>query len=126
MQIRGIRRGLADLQLNEAFQLEYTNKQQLKRAMEATADCIAAFGQTIVNSSESNLNALHHAVQEARAEQALCLKDFRNISSPETLRDVGSILTDLSRITVETERQNVNREALRTTPVARNQNSASE
>jgi uncharacterized membrane protein YgaE (UPF0421/DUF939 family) len=110
VQIRGIRRGLADLQLSETFQLEYNNMQQLKRAMEATAECIAAFGETIVDSSVSNLRILCQCVQEARAEQASCMKDFKNISSPQTLRDVGSILTDLSRIVTETERQNADRE----------------
>ncbi|RDV13991.1 hypothetical protein DXT99_16970 [Pontibacter diazotrophicus] len=106
VQIRGMRRGLSDLQLNEVFQLEYDNIRQLKRAMGATADCVAAFGETMLVSSEENLSLLKQNILTARAEQALCLQDFKRISSLETLRDVGSILTDLNRIVAETERQN--------------------
>ena len=110
VQIRGIRRGLADLQLNEVFQLEYQNMQQLKKAMEATADCIAAFGETMVKPCDKNLFLLKRSIQSARLEQSLCLLDFKRISSLETLRDVGSILTDLNRIVAETERQNPEKE----------------
>lgn len=110
VQIRGIRRGLADLQLNEVFQLEYQNIQQLKRAMEATAECITVFGETMVEPSETNLTLLKKAIQQARMEQALCLQDYKRIASLETLRDVGSILTDLNRIVAETERQNPEKE----------------
>ena len=110
VQIRGIRRGLADLQLNAVFQLEYTNVEQLKRAMGATAACIAAFGETMVASSAESLSLLNQSIQQARAEQALCLQDLQHISSLETLRDVGSILTDLNRIVAETERQSLEKE----------------
>ncbi|MFD2999211.1 aromatic acid exporter family protein [Pontibacter toksunensis] len=110
VQIRGIRRGLADLQLNEVFQPEYQNILQLKRAMEATADCVAAFGETMVDPSDTNLLLLNKKIQRARVEQALCLQDIKRISSLETLRDVGSILTDLNRIIAETERQNPEKE----------------
>ncbi len=110
VQIRGIRRGLADLQLSETFLLEYHNIQQLQQAIAATADCIVAFGETVVVSSDSNLKQLREQVQQARIEQDLCLADFKNIHSAETLRDVGSILTDLSRIVSETERQNPEKE----------------
>ncbi|MFD2244723.1 FUSC family protein [Pontibacter ruber] len=110
VQIRGIRRGLADLQLDETFQLEFSDLQQLKRAMDATANCITAFGETMIHASEANLLQLSKAIELARSEQALCLLELRNIASLETLRDVGSVLTDLSRIVAETERQNLSRE----------------
>ncbi|PRY11988.1 uncharacterized membrane protein YgaE (UPF0421/DUF939 family) [Pontibacter ummariensis] len=106
VQIRGIRRGLADLQQDESFKREYTNISQLKRAIEATAECITAFGRTVVDSSESNLAILGTAIQEAQAEQARALKDLQQLSRLETIRDVGGILTDLSRMVAETERQN--------------------
>ncbi|WP_242928936.1 FUSC family protein [Pontibacter vulgaris] len=106
VQVRGIRRGLADLQQNKAFGIELAFSEQLERAMEATATCIELFGKTIVNASAENLMALSTANEVARAEQALCLRELKNIFSLETLRDVGSILTDLSRIVTETERQN--------------------
>lgn len=106
VQIRGIRRSLHDLQQSQSFQREYPNIQQLQKAMEATAACITIFGETVVDSSEINLSALREQVQVAREEQARCLIDFKNVASPEVLRDTGSVLTDLSRIVKETERQN--------------------
>lgn len=110
VQIRGIRRSLADLQLTDAFKLEYTNVQQLKRAIVATADCIAAYGETVSDASPAKLGTLLAQVQEARTEQARCLVDFKNAASPEVLRDIGSVLTDLSRIVKETERQRLESE----------------
>ena len=110
VQIRGIRRSLHDLQQNQAFQAEYANIQQLQRTLEATAACIAIFGKTIVDPSEENLSALRTKIEVARAEQARCLVDFKNVTSPEVLRDTGSVLTDLSRIVKETERQNTEKQ----------------
>ncbi|MCJ8166276.1 aromatic acid exporter family protein [Pontibacter sp. E15-1] len=112
VQIRGIRRGLADLQLNAVFQEEYPNIPQLQKAVSATAEGITVFGEAIVVPSDRNLAALRKQVQLAREDQAQCLTDFKNIHSAETLRDVGSILTDLSRITSETERENPTREGM--------------
>ncbi|QCR21904.1 hypothetical protein C1N53_05835 [Pontibacter sp. SGAir0037] len=106
IQIRGIRRGLVDLQLNAFFQMEAADKEQLKLTMEATADCIVAFGESIIDSSEARLAELRYKIRVAREEQALSLRNLKNISSLETLRDMGSILTDLSRIITETEMQN--------------------
>jgi len=113
VQIRGIRRGLADLQLDETFQQEYKNFPQLKKAMDATAHCIEVFGETMIDVSEDNLYRLSQAIEVARAEQALSLREMRHIHSLETLRDVGSILTDLSRIVAETERQTLSREIVK-------------
>ena len=104
IQIRGIRRSLADLQRVKALQSEFSGKEQLKRAMETTARCIAAFGQSVVESSEENLAHLKEAIRQARLEQDRCLENLRDIHSPEMLRDVGSILTDLRRILTEVER----------------------
>ncbi|WP_018477881.1 FUSC family protein [Pontibacter roseus] len=104
IQIRGIRRSLADLQRIKAFRTEYTGKEQLKRAMEATALCIAAYGQSVVGDSGADLAQLKEANQQALVEQERCLQSLAHITSLEALRDVGSILTDLSRIVAETER----------------------
>ncbi len=112
VQVRGIRRGLADLQLNKAFGMEQAFQQQLERAMDATAKCVELYGKSIIDASEENLVALSAANETARAEQALCLKELKNIFSLETLRDVGGILTDLSRIVTETERRSIHKEAL--------------
>nr|WP_255709840.1 aromatic acid exporter family protein [Pontibacter harenae] len=112
IQIRGIRRGLADMQQDLVFQQEYESKPQLKKAMEATAKCIAAFGETIVDPSDTKLTLLGMRIQEARAEQARSLTTLKGMTSLETIRDIGGILTDLRRIVAETERQNPGKEVL--------------
>lgn len=104
IQIRGIRRSLADLQRVRSFRAEFAGKEQLKLAMEATARCIADYGQSVVGSSLENLAQLKRTRRQARFEQDRCLENLRNITSPEMLRDVGSILTDLRRILTEVER----------------------
>lgn len=102
IQIRGIRRGLIDIQDDRDYQQEQTYIQQLKQAIETTASCIAAYGQLAVNASVKNQNTLQLAIQAAQVEQAHCLNHLSNITSLATIRDLGSILTDLDRIVVET------------------------
>lgn len=104
IQIRGIRRSLADLQRIKTFRTEFAGIEQLKIAMEATASCISAFGQSVAESSEESTAQLKKLIRQARMEQDRCLENLRDIASPEILRDVGSMLTDLSRIVAETER----------------------
>ena len=104
IQIRGIRRSLADLQTVKPFRSEFAGKEQLQLAMEATASCIAAFGQSLVESSAGNILLLKKQILLARSEQDNCLVYLKDINSPEMLRDVGSILTDLRRILTEVER----------------------
>ena len=108
IQIRGIRRSLADLQVNPESYLEQNYAAQLKLAMTATAACIAAYGTTSTNASAENQHTLQAAVQQAQAEQARCLDNLYRITSLPTLRDIGSILTDLGRIVSETQSQNTN------------------
>jgi len=105
IQIRGIRRSLADFRTNSHFELEQTFIQQLKLAMEASANCIVAYGQTAISASEENLNTLEAAIHEALLKQESCLNYLHQITSLATLRDMGSILTDLSRIVSETGSQ---------------------
>jgi uncharacterized membrane protein YgaE (UPF0421/DUF939 family) len=105
IQIRGIRRSLADLQINQPFPLEQTYAAQLKLAIEATAKCIAAYGQTAINATEEIQNSLKEAVDQALAAQAHCLDNLYTITSLAMLRDMGSILTDLGRIVSETQSQ---------------------
>ncbi|RNI28220.1 hypothetical protein EFA69_19330 [Rufibacter immobilis] len=106
IQIRGIRRSLADIQMQESLP-EITYRQQLKRAMEATANCIAAYGEASVNASAEKVARLTEALAQAREEQTKCLQNLHSISSLPTLRDIGSILTDLGRIVSETQPQNL-------------------
>ncbi|SIQ96065.1 Uncharacterized membrane protein YgaE, UPF0421/DUF939 family [Pontibacter lucknowensis] len=104
IQIRGIRRSLADLQKVKPFRSAFAGKEQLQLAMEVTANCIDAFGQSVVDSSEENIVQLKKLMRQARLEQDRCLEYLKDIKSPEMQRDVGSILTDLKRILAEAER----------------------
>ncbi|MCC9136878.1 aromatic acid exporter family protein [Pontibacter silvestris] len=106
IQIRGIRRSLADLQINQYLQLEQRYVQQLKLAMAATAKCIAAYGQTSTNASEENQNNLNEAINQALIEQEYCLNNLGSITSLSILRDIGSILSDLGRIVSEVDSLN--------------------
>jgi uncharacterized membrane protein YgaE (UPF0421/DUF939 family) len=105
IQIRGIRRSLADLQANPSVQLEQTLVAPLKLAMEVTARCIAAYGETVIHASEDNLKRLQEVNHQALAAQDRCLNKLHHITSLATLRDMGSILTDLGRIASETQSQ---------------------
>nr|WP_255478828.1 FUSC family protein [Rufibacter sp. XAAS-G3-1] len=106
IQIRGIRRSLADITLNQAIEPEQAYVRQLKLAMQATAHCISAYGFSSVKTTAGSLQKLQEAVQQAQAEQARCLESLREINALATLRDFGSILTDLGRIVSETQLQN--------------------
>ncbi|WP_162426499.1 FUSC family protein [Pontibacter pudoricolor] len=105
IQIRGIRRGLDDLQHSKLRWLEQEFTQQLTTAMVATSACIVSYANVSVKATEASLFQLWDAIERARKEQAKCLDALQTIPTPEMLRDVGSILTDLSRIVAETERQ---------------------
>ncbi|WP_187270168.1 FUSC family protein [Pontibacter qinzhouensis] len=103
IQIRGIRRSLADLQLNHRAQLEQPYVQQLKRTMQATAACIAAYGQAAIQDTPEQQEALKATIEQAQAEQSRSLISLHSLTSLPTLRDMGSILTDLGRMVAETE-----------------------
>jgi uncharacterized membrane protein YgaE (UPF0421/DUF939 family) len=105
IQIRGIRRSLADLRVDQTIGLEETFVERLQQAMVATARCIAAYGPTAIQSTQENLNKLEAAIHEALLEQDNCLHYLHQVTSLATLRDMGSILTDLGRIVSETQSQ---------------------
>ncbi|SFU51496.1 Uncharacterized membrane protein YgaE, UPF0421/DUF939 family [Pontibacter akesuensis] len=103
-QIRGIRRGIADLNSARIFQHELQDTQALQEAVAATANCINLFSHAMVTPTEAERQELLAAIREAQLLQNRCLDTLRNINSNRTLRDVGSILTDLNRILKEVER----------------------
>jgi len=105
VQIRGIRRGLDDLQHNKTTQLDEPLTRQLIAAMEATSVCITLYAIASTNTTETTLSGLAEAIDKARTEQSKCLELLQAIVSQEVLRDLGSILTDLSRTVTETEKQ---------------------
>lgn len=103
-QVRGIRRGIADLNSARIFRSELQDTQALQRAMEATADCITLFSQTMVAPTKPHRQDLLQHISQAQQLQNNCLNTLHDITSNHTLRDVGSILTDLNRILKEVER----------------------
>ncbi|WP_266206062.1 FUSC family protein [Pontibacter kalidii] len=103
-QIRGIRRGIADLNSARIFEANLQDTQALQQAMEATAACITLFSHTMVGPTERHRPALLASIREAEKLQKQCLDTLRNINTNRALRDVGSILTDLSRILAEAAR----------------------
>ncbi|MGV3589371.1 MAG: FUSC family protein [Adhaeribacter sp.] len=102
IQIRGIRRSLADINLKQNIQMEETYVEELKKAMLATARCIQAYGKTAVETSQGNLQELQDANAKAVAAQNSCLHNLHLMTSLILVRDIGSILTDLGRIVTET------------------------
>ncbi|TPE46372.1 FUSC family protein [Pontibacter mangrovi] len=103
-QIRGIRRGIADLNSAQIFATDLQDTAALQQAMEATAACIYQFSLIMVGPPEKYRPDLLQSINEAKLLQNECLHTLRNINSNRTLRDVGSILTDLSRILAEAAR----------------------
>ncbi|KAA6434826.1 aromatic acid exporter family protein [Rufibacter glacialis] len=118
IQIRGIRRSLADIQENQPLYLEQAYVQRLKQAMEATAHILSAYGLAAVHVTADTLQHLQDAIETARVEQARCLDSLNKISSLETIRDMGSILTDLGRMVAEAQPLKVARETAWPPPVA--------
>ncbi|WP_187269992.1 FUSC family protein [Pontibacter qinzhouensis] len=104
VQIRGIRRGLADLRSAGSFKAEYPQIEGLASAIAATSVCIPVFGQILAEPSVSQMTELQNNMKQARKMQTACLADLKEVTSLTVLRDMGSILTDLSRILAEVER----------------------
>lgn len=102
-QVRGIRRGIADLNAAHIFTYDLQDTEALQIAMEATAECIRLFSRSMVEGPEQHRDALLAHIRVANALQTQCLDSLRSIYSNRSLRDVGSILTDLSRILKEAE-----------------------
>ncbi|MFC3884824.1 aromatic acid exporter family protein [Bacillus songklensis] len=103
IQVREIYKGLVDLRSAKEFKNEYANVEGIKPAIESTASCISHFGKVILESSKESLCILMASIEGARSIQSLCLLDMRNVESLPILRDLGGILTDLSRILRELE-----------------------
>ncbi|MFT2007662.1 FUSC family protein [Pontibacter sp. 13R65] len=104
VQIRGIRRGLADLSTIESFRKDFPHLGNLANAIAATSSCIPVFGGMVASPSAALAAQLHALVETAKTQQTLCLADLKEAGSLMVLRDMGSILTDLSRILKEVER----------------------
>ncbi|WP_187260823.1 FUSC family protein [Pontibacter beigongshangensis] len=104
VQLRGIRRGLADIKSVGPIREEFPQVEGVAAAMEATAACIPIFGKIVAAPSVELAEHLGSSIKSAMALQTSCLADLREVRSLMVLRDMGSILTDLSRILKEVER----------------------
>ncbi|PEC49027.1 aromatic acid exporter family protein [Bacillus sp. AFS096315] len=96
-QIRGIARALVDLE-----QENHPNHYFIE-AMKSTAICIELVAKQEINSSNDLREALKLALEEAKKHQSLCLLHIKDIQSLKSLREFGSMLTDLHRILDEVE-----------------------
>lgn len=95
IQIRGIRKGLLDI---DPRVLSPAGAENLKAALAATAACLHCYGKRVVDPSAQNKECLTFSIAEARAKQRSCLMDMLKMAAPAQLRDLGGILTDLDRI----------------------------
>lgn len=95
IQIRGIRKGLMDL---DPGALSAASRDKLKTAIETTAACLSCYGARITAPSPPSEERLGRSIAWARARQRECLADMRQIERLELLRELGAILTDLHRI----------------------------
>lgn len=96
IQIRGIRRSLIELR-----EMEYPQMDRIFEALETTAACIEHFGETIIQASAGNKDKMRTNIQRAQSVQLACLHDMTSAKSPDVLREIGGILTDLNRILKE-------------------------
>ncbi|WHY72573.1 FUSC family protein [Fictibacillus enclensis] len=107
LQIRGIARGIRDLSSIIDTSTDSEEIEELNRAIEQTAMCVAHYGETVINPSAENLLILISSLKEAQETQSRCLVILKRYESLTILRDVGAILTDLNRILKETGGQTV-------------------
>ncbi|MFC5451136.1 FUSC family protein [Paenibacillus aestuarii] len=106
VQIRGIRRGLADLIKLDGYERDIMNLELFCDALEATAACIEHYGEMMIY--ETNENKEKQRINTQRVESIIldCLNEMTQIKSPHVLREIGGILTDLNRILKEVSLDN--------------------
>ncbi|MCF8565258.1 aromatic acid exporter family protein [Alicyclobacillus tolerans] len=95
IQIRGIGRGIADL---DRSTLTNTG---LRSVLEATAECIRLYGECVAGSSESAGRQLGIAIAIAHTRASVCLSDYMKATAVGTRLELAGILTDLNRILTE-------------------------
>jgi uncharacterized membrane protein YgaE (UPF0421/DUF939 family) len=96
VQIRGIRRGFADLHEVDDFEIQKANLSILDDAIESTANCISTFAY--LAAKQSSAEKLEANKKMAKTLQEVALSKIRIIDNSVILRDTASILTDLNRI----------------------------
>jgi uncharacterized membrane protein YgaE (UPF0421/DUF939 family) len=96
VQIRGIRRGFADLHQENDFEIQKANLSILDQAIESTANCISTFAYLAVKQSSASKLEVNKKLAKQLQEEALA--KIKLIENPVVLRDTASILTDLDRI----------------------------
>ncbi|WP_052487602.1 FUSC family protein [Gordoniibacillus kamchatkensis] len=101
VQIRGIRRSLADLRDMEDYKLEYPKIERISEALRTAAACLDHFGEMAIQPSDENKDRQGALIRRAQTVQLACLNEMTQVGSPLVLREVGGILTDLDRIVKE-------------------------
>ncbi|MFB5189122.1 FUSC family protein [Alicyclobacillus fastidiosus] len=101
VQIRGIARGMMDLGTPTERPTYFTE------AMRATSECISLYGETLSIPDGNLQQKLAVAVAQARTKQSLCLFQLQETKVLTQVRDMGAVLSDLSRILDEVSEKSV-------------------
>lgn len=96
-QVRGIARGLLDLQAVPELHAEFL------KVLQATARCISLFGEVICYPSGESIHQLRQALAETRCIQSQSFLAIHQSASLPALREAGGVFTDLGRILDEIE-----------------------
>ncbi|WP_276353152.1 FUSC family protein [Cohnella caldifontis] len=103
VQIRGIRRSLADITEMEGDRGAAAVLMRIGAAIGTAAACVERFGERVTQASPEGEETYRACIERARSVQLSCLDGIARIESPEALREIGGILTDLNRILREVE-----------------------
>lgn len=97
IQVRGIARSLYDLRITKGYCLNFNE------VLQATARCIALFGELSVAPSSELEKLLAKALAEARNSQTKTFLEMRRLTIAEFVPEIGGLFTDLVRILDEIE-----------------------
>lgn len=96
-QVRGIARGLLDLQAVPELHADFS------KVLQATAKCIDLFGEASCYPSIENIQRLKEFVAETQYIQSQSFLEIHQSTPLAALREIGGIFTDLRRILDEIE-----------------------
>ena len=97
IQVRGIARSLYDLRIAKGYCLDFNE------VLQATARCIALFGELSVSPSSELEDLLAKSLSEARSSQIKSFLEMRRLTLTDFVPEIGGLFTDLVRILDEIE-----------------------
>jgi len=97
IQVRGIARSLYDLRIAKGYCLNFNE------VLQATAKCIAIFGELSVSPSPELESLLAKSLAEARNSQIKNFLEMRRLTLTDFVPEIGGLFTDLVRILDEIE-----------------------